>query len=185
MALCPPRTNLYQPGCSTVAVHSRKPDLFREYVPGYQSPYFSEPSGTVLHWCATGVRASPSPVRRPRWRRTRGRGVARRPLSGSFRTISTLSAPPEGFARRRRFARELRTIENAHRAIERAARIAAVVSSGASNGTRCPTPGTSWKSRFGKVCSIPSAQDGGLIGSSYPHLTTVGISIASLGVCAA
>src|SRR3712207_8504041 len=55
--------------------------------------------------------------------------------------------------------------------------MAATVSSGASKGTKCPAPGTNRKSRLGKVCSIPSAQDGGLIGSSSPHLTTVGISM--------
>src|SRR5215204_7153590 len=66
------------------------------------------------------------------------------------------------------------------RAIERAVRMAATVSSGASKGTKCPAPGTNRKSRLGKVCSIPSAQDGGLIGSSSPHLTTVGRSIGSL-----
>src|SRR5215208_4542424 len=63
------------------------------------------------------------------------------------------------------------------RAIERAVRMAATVSSGASKGTKCPAPGTNRKSRLGKVCSIPSAQDGGLIGSSSPHLTTVGMSM--------
>jgi hypothetical protein len=29
-----------------------------QLVPGSQVPYFSEPSGTVLHWCADGVVAS-------------------------------------------------------------------------------------------------------------------------------
>jgi hypothetical protein len=63
------------------------------------------------------------------------------------------------------------------RAIERAVRTAATVSPDASKGTKCPALGTNRKSRLGKVCSIPSAQDGGLMGSSSPHLTTVGKSM--------
>src|SRR5215218_2675866 len=93
---------------------------------------------------------------------------------------------PRGF-RRAIYARSrMRTSENTlprnpvnrdQRAIERAVRMAATVSSGASKGTKCPALGTNRKSRLGKVCSIPSAQDGGLIGSSSPHLTTVGMSM--------
>jgi hypothetical protein len=49
-ALCPPRTSLCRPGCSTFAQ--------AQLVPGSQVLYFSEPSGTVLHWCADVVRAS-------------------------------------------------------------------------------------------------------------------------------
>src|SRR5919112_3628623 len=66
------------------------------------------------------------------------------------------------------------------RASERAMRMAVTVSSGASKGTKCPTPGTNRKSRSGKVCSIPSAQAAGLTGSRSPHLTTVGRGIGSL-----
>ena len=59
--------------------------------------------------------------------------------------------------------------------------MAATVSYGASKGTKCPVPGTYRKSKLGKVCSIPSAQDVGFTGSSSPHLTTVGIGIGSSG----
>src|SRR5215213_8144375 len=54
------------------------------------------------------------------------------------------------------------------RATERAARMAATVSYGASKGTKSPAPGTYRKSKLGKVCSIPSAQDVGFTGSSSP-----------------
>src|SRR5215203_6562257 len=71
------------------------------------------------------------------------------------------------------------------RAIERAVRMADTVSSGASNGTKCPAPGTNRKSRLGNVSSIPSAQDAGFTGSSSPHLlTTVGMLIGPSGAWA-
>jgi hypothetical protein len=66
------------------------------------------------------------------------------------------------------------------RAIERAVRMAATVFPGASKGTKCPAPGKNRKSRLVKVCSIPSAQDGGLMGSSSPHRTTVGTCMGGL-----
>jgi hypothetical protein len=93
--------------------------------------------------------------------------------------------PLEGFSRSCRLARELKRIENAHRAIETAVRMADTVSSGASNGTKCPAPGTNRKSRLGNVSSIPSAQDAGFTGSSSPHLlTTVGMLIGPSGAWA-
>ena len=92
--------------------------------------------------------------------------------------------PLEGFARSRRLARELKWIENAHRAIETAVRMADTVSFGASNGTNCPVPGTNRKSRLGNVSSIPSAQDAGFTGSSSPHLTTVEMLIGPSGAWA-
>jgi hypothetical protein len=75
-------------------------------------------------------------------------------------------------------------IENAHRAIETAVRMADTVSSGASNGTKCPAPGTNRKCTLGNVSSIPSVQDAGFTGSSSPHLTTVGMLIGPSGAWA-